>query len=272
MTTVRTAISNMIRSGKLVTRKLLKPTRLGYKILLARDEGYSMSPRSPDAPWMNRALKDREEIESSLGQVRSIGLLPHPDAPKNWDALAALDLIIKQTNKGSRVLDAGGEIYSPLVKWLTMYGYRSIHVINLIFKQDFNRGPIKFIHGDCTATPYPQEYFDAVTCLSVIEHGVDLKAFLSECCRILRPGGYLIVSTDYWNEPIDTAGKNYYGAPVKVFTPSEIQAFIALAESNCFVSTGEVDCSVGSKVVQWKDVGIDYTFIVFALKKISHRR
>jgi SAM-dependent methyltransferase len=272
MTSVMNAISKMIRPGKRVIRKLLKPTRLGYKILLARDEGYSMSPRRPDAPWMNRALRDREEVESSLNQVRSIGLIPHPDAPKNWDALAALDLIIKQTDKGSRVLDAGGEIYSPLVQWLTMYGYRSLHVINLSFKEDFNQGPIKYIHGDCTATPYPQEYFDVVTCLSVIEHGVDLKAFLSECCRILRPGGYLIVSTDYWNESIDTAGKNAYGVPVKVFTQSEIQAFIAMAESNCFESTGEVDCSVGSKVVHWKDVGLDYTFIVFALKKTSHRR
>jgi hypothetical protein len=49
MSAVRNAISNMIMSGKLATRKLLKPTRSGYMIYLACDEGYSISPHRPDA-------------------------------------------------------------------------------------------------------------------------------------------------------------------------------------------------------------------------------
>ena len=256
----------MIGSAKQAARKLMEPTRLGYKILLAR-KGYSMSPLRPNAPWMNQVLKEKSEVERTLGQLREIGLLPHPDPPKNWDFLAALDFILNHTDRRARVLDAGGEVYSPLVEWLFMYGYRFLHVINLTFERDFHLGSIKYMRGDCTATPYPSEYFDVVTCLSVIEHGVNLKDLLKESYRILRQGGYLIVSTDYWNEPIDTSGKKAHGAPVKVFTPKEIQELVALAESNGFASTGPLNYSVGSNVVRWEKYGLDYTFIVLALKK-----
>lgn len=36
---------------------------------------------------------------------------------------------------------------------------------------------------------------DAITCLQVVEHLWDLRGFLRECRRVLRPGGELIVTT-----------------------------------------------------------------------------
>ena len=36
------------------------------------------------------------------------------------------------------------------------------------------------------------ESFDAITCQSVIEHGVDLEAYFREMARILKKGGHLI--------------------------------------------------------------------------------
>ncbi len=45
--------------------------------------------------------------------------------------------------------------------------------------------------------PFPSASFDVITCLEAIEHipARAAAAFLAECCRILRPGGILVLST-----------------------------------------------------------------------------
>ena len=51
--------------------------------------------------------------------------------------------------------------------------------------------------------------------MSVIEHGVPLKPYFEEMYRLLKPGGILITSTDYYPEPIDTRNKMAHEAPIK---------------------------------------------------------
>ncbi len=83
-----------------------------------------------------------------------------------------------------------------------MYGYRKLYGINLVFDRTFRRGPITYEYGDITQTDYAAESFDAITSLSVVEHGVNLEAYFREMWRILKPGGMLITSTDYWQTSI----------------------------------------------------------------------
>ena len=66
------------------------------------------------------------------------------------------------------------------------------------------REGIRLIKGDLTDTGLPAAHFDYLTCLSVIEHGVDVRAFVAECARLLKPGGKLFVTFDYWNPKITT--------------------------------------------------------------------
>lgn len=185
---------NLLRTVRGVAGRLLYSTSLGFRFALMV-KGASLRPRRPHAPWMNRALRTHEESAAALAQLKTLRLHRHFNPPKNWDALAALDLILNRTETMGRILDAGGEVYSPLVEWLSLYGYRHLHVVNLAFEGDFTRGPIQYRKGDCTATPYPSGYFDVVTCLSVIEHGVDPERFLRESRRILRDTGVLIAQT-----------------------------------------------------------------------------
>ena len=217
---------------------------------------------------MNTVLKSKHEWQKALHQVQKAGLPPHIDPQKNWDHLAALDFILRHTKKSARVLDAGGEIYSPLVDWLGSHGYKRLHVLNLSFKRAFMLGPIRYQRGDCTSSPYPSDHFDVVACLSVIEHGVHLDKFLKESRRILRPGGHLIVSTDYWKSPIKTSGKRAYGTRVKIFTEEGIRRLIDRAHAAGFAKTGAIDTSVREKAVHWNGTGLNYTFILFALQKV----
>jgi hypothetical protein len=255
-----------ILSLKNSLRRTLEGYSLYYRLALKK-KGASFLPSKVFETYMNTTLKSKREWQEALHKVKNAGLHPHSDGPKNWDSLSALSFILRHTKKSSNILDAGGEVYSPLVEWLFLYSYKTLHVINLSFNQNFSRGPIKYIRGDCTQTPYPSGYFDVITSLSVIEHGVESESFLRESHRILRRGGFLIVSTDYWSSPINTF-KEAYGAKVKIFTPEEIHELIRKAKGIGFMPTGEIDYSTGEKAVRWKRLGLDFTFIIFALVKM----
>jgi hypothetical protein len=58
-----------------------------------------------------------------------------------------------------------------------------------------------------------------------------------------------------------------YGVPVHIFTRDEIERAIKLAAQHGLVLTSRLDLSCDERVVHWKDVDLDYTFVVFALRK-----
>jgi len=49
--------------------------------------------------------------------------------------------------------------------------------------------------GDATQLKYPSASFDKILCSEVIEHVPDADAAVSEMCRVLKPGGTLVIST-----------------------------------------------------------------------------
>jgi len=44
--------------------------------------------------------------------------------------------------------------------------------------------------------------FDYITSLSVIEHGVNIQNYFKEMNRILKKGGVLLTSSDYWPDKL----------------------------------------------------------------------
>jgi len=263
-------IQRLYRSIRRKARIWLESSGSGFRLSLKIRKG--TGPHGyPEAPWHNAVLKNKEEAGNAISQVRKLGLPAIKDLPKNWDSLAALDLILRRTGKDARIFDAGGELYSMILPWLYLYGYRNLSAGNLAFQKTIKRGPIVYHHADITKTGFDSTVFDAITCLSVIEHGVDLQSYFREMSRILKPGGVLITSTDYFETLVDTGGQVAYGVPIHVFDKDEILEALKIASRFGLVPLGPLDLRSDEKVVSWNGkCGLRYTFVVISLCKAGN--
>lgn len=247
-------------------RKNLLKTSWGYHAYMRLRWGTGKR-QPPSDGRTNRTLRSQAEVAECVEEAKRLSLPPCEDAPKTWDTLAAVREVLLSTTPDATILDAGAEVYSRFLPWLYLYGYRKLYGINLIFGEPVQQGTIRYEQGDITRTRFPADHFDAIACLSVVEHGVDLNAFFAEMSRILKPGGVLVTSTDYFETPTDTSGLTAYGVPIHVFDREEIVAAVKLAQNHGLHLTGELDLSCQEKVVRWHPHKHEYTFISMAMKK-----
>jgi len=225
---------------------------------------------------MIKVLQDWEEVGRSLGALQQFKCGYHGDPIKNWD-LALIASLMREFPKGSRILDMGCS-GSPLLRFCSKAGYRIIGVdfFRTLFIErarqcfDFLKNGFKVPYSirakDLTRTGFKSGSFDMLVCLSVIEHGVPLDAFFRESSRLLKTGGKLYVSTDYWPTGVErTDSLTRYGLSWKVFTQPEIKDLITLARSHGLVLKNEKIPPAKEKVCLWR--GKQYTFIALIFQK-----
>jgi 2-polyprenyl-3-methyl-5-hydroxy-6-metoxy-1,4-benzoquinol methylase len=152
-----------------------------------------------------RSLKRKPFIKKALLNERII------EIPFTIDALAGMA-------KTGRILDLGC-MESALPLFLAGLGFQ---VTGFDFRQYPYRVPnFKFVQGDILEMPFEKGAFDAVTCVSTIEHiGIgfysDPKDVLSsdtkgmqEIKRVLRPGGLLILTVPFGKSFINNQQRIY---------------------------------------------------------------
>ncbi len=79
-------------------------------------------------------------------------------------------------------------------------------------------GRVTLIWQDAQTLPFPDDTFDAVTCLEVLEFTPNPKAVLRELVRVLRPGGVLLVT--------NRVGPDARLLPGKALSKSDFTAFL----------------------------------------------
>lgn len=68
---------------------------------------------------------------------------------------------------------------------------------------------VGWVRGPANALPFADDTFDAVTCLEALEFFPDARGAMSECVRVLRPGGLLLVTNRIGLEAWLMAGKTF---------------------------------------------------------------
>ena len=214
----------------------------------------------------NQALENSDAVMKCKTITETARLPLHRDEPKNWDNTIAIWQTCLTTDPIDPVLDIAATAESAYLPSLNLLGYKKLISINLTQQETEVKDSVTYMHGDCTATNFDNDYFGFISCLSVIEHGVDVKKFLDESKRILKQNGHLFISTDYWQDNVDTRGQHAFGAPVKVFNKEDISQLIAYASSIGLELTSPVSLNCNQRVVNW--IGMDYTFLNLMFKKL----
>jgi glycosyltransferase involved in cell wall biosynthesis len=236
----------------------------------------SVEPPRPDpvrqrfVSWVqgqtNKPLRTAADVEFAASALTLLDLPLHPDRVKAWDTFLAIYYAGIRCAADAPVLDAGVADQSVFLPGLYRLGFTDLLGVNLDEGVlPVAQNGIRYQRGDITASGLPTDHFAFVACLSVIEHGVDWRKFLVEMRRILQPGGHLFVSFDYWQDPVETHGRMAFGAPIKIFTRSDIDRMVGFAEALGLEPTVPVELDCSERVVNW--TGMDFTFMSLLLQK-----
>jgi 2-polyprenyl-6-hydroxyphenyl methylase/3-demethylubiquinone-9 3-methyltransferase len=113
----------------------------------------------------------------------------------HWIAAARATLIPPASRPGAVLADlgCGAGLLAPHVRGL---GYRHVGVdlvaMSLCAAREHEVTPVR---ADVHAVPLADESVDAVSAGEILEHVLDPSIVVSEACRILRPGGVLVIDT-----------------------------------------------------------------------------
>lgn len=113
----------------------------------------------------------------------------------HWLAAARAELIPPADTPGAVLVDAGcgGGLMAP---HLVGKGYRHIGVdLRMSALEQAAAHGVRTIRGDVTALPVASGSADVVVAGEILEHVPDMPGFVAEICRVLRPGGLVVLDT-----------------------------------------------------------------------------
>jgi 2-polyprenyl-6-hydroxyphenyl methylase / 3-demethylubiquinone-9 3-methyltransferase len=118
----------------------------------------------------------------------------------HWLAVARAALVPPTSRPGAVLIDLGCGA-GLLAPHLAGKGYRHIGVdITASALAQAREHGVTAVRGDVCRVPLADGCADVVSAGEILEHVTDLSAVLAEACRLLKPGGLLVLDTlaDTW--------------------------------------------------------------------------
>lgn len=113
----------------------------------------------------------------------------------HWIAEARARLVPPASRDGAVLLDlaCGAGLLSPHLAG-KRYTHVGVDLSPTALPQAAARG-VRAVRGDVLALPFRDGCADVVSAGEILEHVPDLPAAIAEACRVLRPGGLLVLDT-----------------------------------------------------------------------------
>jgi SAM-dependent methyltransferase len=203
---------------------------------------------------------------ASLRRLRLLRGVSVGDWLKSWDVLLTVKFIEARVGKSDPVLDIGC-FASEVIVILHNLGYSRLAGadLNPNLRMMPYQESIDYRTVDFMRTNFDDASFQAITAISVIEHGFQPKPLLMEVSRLLRPGGYFLASFDYWPEKIDTTGILLFGISWQIFSEVEIAQFMSDAKGFGLEPVGDLKSEISERAIEFD--GKKYTFAWMVLRK-----
>lgn len=238
-----------------------------------------------------KVLRDWEEVGASVNRLKEAGFPAHTDPTKCWDFDNIREAFSARVSRDASVVDLGcGPSVNGCMtlELLHAMGYRKLLGVDLRvplytrlagalrgWRKYRTLFPYRVISSDITSTGLKEGSVDAAVLLSVVEHGVDLERLFTELNRILRVGGLVYLSTDYWEEPLEGSGfivpsGSYKNTPLpwSIFDRSSVERLLDTIEDFGFrVYGGREIPPCKDRPVVWQ--GQRYTFIAMEIEKVD---
>ncbi|MFH7904043.1 MAG: methyltransferase domain-containing protein [Candidatus Aenigmatarchaeota archaeon] len=210
---------------------------------------------------------------------------------KVFDMYKTYEFSIKYLKKEDRIF-FGGAYHDQSMLMLARLGYKKIVGMDLdkrIYDEKYF-WKIKYYWGNILDTHLPPSFFKAYFALSVIEH-LDyienplireilnrlpipfkgsiifkkIDAFFKEAKRILKNGGYLVITTDYNDEEFHSFGWH-------IFNENSIKRIIEIAKNYGFELISDLETKIIDRPVIHENKQYTFIFLVFKLKKQENKR
>ncbi|MBN2203314.1 MAG: class I SAM-dependent methyltransferase [Candidatus Aenigmarchaeota archaeon] len=168
----------------------------------------------------------------------------HPMTHKDVDtsyAISRLDagrMFLKHTKsnvKGKKVLDvavgSGGILCSFAEKGAFCYGLDVEDYFLEISKARFKELKLKYKKiskwkGGGYKIPYPDEYFDFIICTDTLHHAPKWRYFVSEICRVMKPGAKIFVGEERRWFPQYILKSPHDNMPFTILLPKKLRVWI----------------------------------------------
>ena len=126
-----------------------------------------------------------------LGCLRKLG----DEKAEYWRS----QLSLFETNPQATLLDLGcgdGNFTIMLAKKLSTSNVFGIDIVDKNVEQSVVKGiKCRQVNLDSAKFPFENDTFDAICASQILEHVSDTDGFIKEAYRILKPGGYIVLST-----------------------------------------------------------------------------